>query len=101
MRPKSRRLRASSLSLVLGPLVLGAWLLVLAQERPSGDREEAAAMHASPTSPSSEGSHKVLTGKERLSGKWVDEQRVDNCKVPVDKRGMKPRPDTCPNTEGN
>jgi hypothetical protein len=38
---------------------------------------------------------KTLTGKERLGEKWTDEQRVDNCKVPVDKRGAKPRPDTC------
>jgi hypothetical protein len=38
---------------------------------------------------------KMLTGKERLGEKWTDEQRVDNCKVPVDKRGPKPRPDTC------
>ena len=38
-----------------------------------------------------------MTGKERLSTKWMDEQRVDNCKVPIDKRGTKPRPDTCPN----
>jgi hypothetical protein len=38
----------------------------------------------------------VLTGKERLGKKWMDEQRIDNCKVPVDKRGTKPRPSTCP-----
>ena len=38
---------------------------------------------------------KVLTGKERLGEKWRDEQRIDNCKVPVDKRGTKPRPDAC------
>jgi len=38
---------------------------------------------------------KVLTGKERLGEKWTDEQRIDNCKVPVDKRGTKPRPDSC------
>jgi hypothetical protein len=38
---------------------------------------------------------KELTGKERLGNKWMDEQRVDNCKVPIDKRGTKPRPDTC------
>jgi hypothetical protein len=36
------------------------------------------------------------TGKERLGDKWTDEQRVDNCKVPPDKRGSKPRPDACP-----
>ena len=36
-----------------------------------------------------------LTGKERLSEKWKDEQRIDNCKVPLDKRGIKARPDNC------
>jgi hypothetical protein len=35
------------------------------------------------------------TGKERLGGKASDEQRVDNCKVPLDRRGATPRPDTC------
>ena len=35
------------------------------------------------------------TGKERLGEKWKDEQRVDNCKVPLDKRGPKPRPGSC------
>lgn len=39
----------------------------------------------------------VLTGKERLGKKWMDEQRIDNCKVPIDRRGAKPRP-TCPQT---
>jgi hypothetical protein len=38
----------------------------------------------------------VLTGKERLGKKWMDEQRIDNCKVPIDKRGTKPRRSTCP-----
>jgi hypothetical protein len=36
-----------------------------------------------------------LTGKERLGEKWKDEQRIDNCNVPLDKRGAKPRPDSC------
>lgn len=36
-----------------------------------------------------------LTGKERLGRKWTDEQRIDNCKVPIDKRGTKPRPSAC------
>jgi hypothetical protein len=35
------------------------------------------------------------TAKERLGGKANDEQRVDNCKVPLDQRGRKPRPDEC------
>ncbi len=38
-----------------------------------------------------------LTGKERLGPKWTDEQRIDNCNVPVDKRGTKPRPSACAN----
>jgi hypothetical protein len=36
-----------------------------------------------------------LTGKERLGRKWMDEQRTDNCNVPIDKRGTKPRPSSC------
>jgi len=36
-----------------------------------------------------------LTGKERLGRKWMDEQRIDNCSVPVDKRGTRPRPNSC------
>jgi hypothetical protein len=35
------------------------------------------------------------TLKERLSDKASDEQRVDNCNVPPEKRGTKKRPDTC------
>ena len=38
---------------------------------------------------------RVLTGKERLGRKWMDDQRIDNCKVPIDKRGTKPRFYTC------
>ena len=37
----------------------------------------------------------ALTGKERLGPKWTDEQRIDNCKVPADKRGPRPRPSAC------
>jgi len=36
-----------------------------------------------------------LTGKERLGRKWMDEQRIDNCNVPIDKRGARPRPSAC------
>jgi hypothetical protein len=38
------------------------------------------------------------TGKERLGRKWMDEQRIDNCNVPIGKRGTKPRPGACPHT---
>jgi len=36
-----------------------------------------------------------VAAKERLGRKWMDEQRIDNCNVPIDKRGTKPRPSTC------
>lgn len=41
------------------------------------------------------GAEPTLTSKERLSGKASDDQRVDNCKVPLNLRGPKPRPDAC------
>jgi len=34
----------------------------------------------------------MKTLKEKLSDKASDEQRVDNCGVPPDRRGTKPRP---------
>jgi hypothetical protein len=37
----------------------------------------------------------VKTGKERLSSKASDEQRVDNCKVPPELRGTAVRSDMC------
>lgn len=40
------------------------------------------------------------TGKERLGGKASDEQRVDNCNVPLDLRGSKPRPVECRDEAG-
>jgi hypothetical protein len=46
--------------------------------------------------PNSATSPATLTGKERLGRKWMDEQRIDNCNVPIDKRGSKPRPSVCP-----
>jgi hypothetical protein len=42
------------------------------------------------------GRSELLTLKERLGAKWTDEQRADNCKAPLDKRGSRPRPDGCP-----
>jgi hypothetical protein len=40
------------------------------------------------------------TVKERLGGKASDEQRVDNCKVPLELRGPKLRPDECGDAAG-
>jgi len=60
------------------------------------DRSPAATHSASPAP-----APKILTGKERLGPKWTDEQRLDNCNVPLDKRGMRPRPDACENSLSN
>ena len=45
----------------------------------------------------SEASHvqPIRTAKERLGVKASDEQRVDDCKVPIELRGAKSRPDAC------
>jgi hypothetical protein len=65
--------------------------------------DEVGAQATEPTAPSTTSaktnaatpSSDALTLKERLGAKWKDEQRVDNCKVPPEKRGTKPRPDSC------
>ena len=77
MRPSSRR------------RVLGVTAsLVIAAPSPAIAQEQSHAAKGPVIS-------RVLTGKERLGRKWMDEQRIDNCKVPIDKRGTKPRLDTC------
>jgi hypothetical protein len=74
-------------------IVLGAALAPVAagaQAVPPRGANEAADPAAS-----ANGAVKQLTGKERLGEKWADELRIDNCKVPLDKRGTKPRPYSC------
>jgi hypothetical protein len=60
-----------------------AWPLAARAQQPMVGNGEAG--HVQPT----------RTAKERLGRKASDEQRVDNCKVPPDMRGPKPRPDHC------
>jgi hypothetical protein len=72
--------RAAALTLTLS-LQVG---LAAAGEGPREDND-AKPLQAGPT----------RTGKERLGGKASDEQRVDNCKVPLERRGATSRPDTC------
>ena len=45
--------------------------------------------------PISAAAQEAQTLKERLSDKASDNQRVDNCRVPVERRGSVTRPD-CP-----
>jgi hypothetical protein len=58
----------------------------LAQEQTAGGGDSATAPDTA----------NPLTGKERLGRKWMDEQRIDNCKVPTDKQGGRPRSSECP-----
>jgi hypothetical protein len=74
-------------------IVLAAARAAIAQDHPPASRATTAAPQ--PDAQSGDSPPKVLTGKERLGEKWTDEQRVDNCRVPVGKRGAKPRPDVC------
>jgi hypothetical protein len=72
-------LRASFVPIIAIFLALPA----VAEERPQPDRKQDPA---------------TLTGKEQLGRKWMDEQRIDNCNVPPEKRGAKARPVACPHT---
>ena len=45
--------------------------------------------------PAEQGEGRTPTGKERLAGKAADEQRVDDCKVPPERRGRSTRPAEC------
>lgn len=69
-------------SIFLGILI--AWQMLVGFEAYGAD-----------PAPSKQPATTVKTGKERLSDKASDEQRIDNCKVPRDKRGTTPRPDSC------
>jgi hypothetical protein len=53
----------------------------------------AAAQEAKQLPPAS--GKKTLTGKEKLSDKASDEQRVNDCNVPPEKRGASRRPADC------
>ena len=53
----------------------------------------AASAHAANAADSAASEPKTL--KERLGDKASDDQRADNCKVPVAERGSKARPDDC------
>jgi len=80
MRPSSRRCVLG----VASSLVIAALSPAIAQKQSHAAKE-----------PETSLTSRTLTGKERLGRKWMDEQRIDNCKVPIDKRGAKLRLDTC------
>ena len=76
------------------PLRAVAWTLLLlmavATARADGEASQTQASQIQASQP-----QPTRTAEERLGGKASDEQRLDNCKVPLDLRGPKPRPDDC------
>jgi hypothetical protein len=82
------------------PIALTLAVLLLASRGSDAQALSAVAPSATDTRPrdgaaTPKESGAALTLKERLGAKWKDEQRVNNCKVPPEKRGSKPRPDRC------
>ena len=78
----------------LGRALLAALLSMGFAIPASSQESKPPALLAKRAAPSAD-APKVLTGKERLGPKWTDEQRIDNCNVPVEKRGTRPRPSAC------
>jgi hypothetical protein len=81
---------APACQLLAGVLCIGFAVPATAQQ--SNQPRPTASVMSRPESPPA--APRVLTGKERLGPKWTDEQRIDDCNVPLDKRG-KPRPTAC------
>ena len=67
--------------------VAAGWSSIASSSISAGDLQSRYLAQANPP---------AKTGKERLSGKAADRQRVNDCKVPLDKRGDKKRPAACP-----
>jgi hypothetical protein len=65
-------------------VVLGLWAALLSVAA-AAQPENAAAMRIGP----------AVTGKERLGDKASDDQRVNDCHVPPEKRGRSRRPTEC------
>jgi hypothetical protein len=77
-------MRASTIGLLLAMMPVGEAPGLAAE---TGPRAAGAADQDRPAA--------VLTAKERPTGKARDEQRVNDCKVPVELRGPQPRPTEC------
>jgi hypothetical protein len=88
------RYEGTAMGSLFGPSLVTLLAIALAQAASAQDRAVAQPAPAAATMPLTMPA--VLTGKERLGRKWMDEQRIDNCNVPIDKRGNKPRPSACP-----
>ena len=78
------------------PLYRGFVAVLLIGVAPAASAQNSQPDQVKPSAATLPASATSLTGKERLGRKWMDEQRIDNCNVPLDKRGTRPRPGTCP-----
>jgi hypothetical protein len=76
-------------------LFCGAMFALLISEDATGYAQEIGNRFIIPMLTESGEFEETKTLKERLSDKASDEQRVDNCKVPVDRRGLKIRAEDC------
>jgi hypothetical protein len=76
---------------LLGGLVSATLIFHAASGYAQGDEKRQPTQIATQGQPTDGGE----TLKERMSDKASDEQRVDNCKVPLDRRGPKIRPEGC------
>ncbi|CAG4894271.1 hypothetical protein [Paraburkholderia saeva] len=76
-------------------VALGATLLALAFDARAAAPATPSAAKPVVTTVAAEDGGTPKTLKERLGDKASDEQRVDNCKVPLESRGSKARPDAC------
>jgi hypothetical protein len=76
-------------------IVMGSILGAFAAAPLAADEPAPTMVPATVQSPAEQAPTPVKAGKERLSSKASDDQRVDNCKVPQELRGTTVRSDTC------
>jgi hypothetical protein len=72
--------------------LIGVMVICNAASSDAEDERKQPPASSAPRAPATEQSE---TLKERLSDKATDDQRVDNCNVPPDRRGPRVRPQGC------
>jgi hypothetical protein len=88
------RAEGTELPMWFRPVLVGTAGMMIALSFSLARAQDAAPAPA-PNVPQAATTMRPQTLKERLGDKASDEQRVDNCKVPPERRGSKTRPDGC------